>query len=141
MQHVWRGGHGRLWLELNYMACIFAREFYADHSKRRQANLIQTRLLQKKLPERVDYLRLNSGGYGSSGDFLLVGEAPLNLVALVGGASLAALLIHGAFESATTAHFLEDTLGVELGLEALKSAIDRFSFTYGDGTHDRYDCC
>ena len=98
--------------------------------------LFRLACFKKKLPERVDYLRLNSGGYGSSGDFLLVGEAPLNLVALVGGASLAALLIHGAFESATTAHFLEDTLGVELGLEALKSAIDRFSFTYGDGTHD-----
>ena len=97
---------------------------------------MQTRLFLKIFPNGLGYLGLNSGGYGSSGDFLLVGEAPLNLVALVGGASLAALLFHGVFESATTAHFLEDTLGVELGLKALESAVDRFSFTYGDGTQD-----
>ena len=107
----------------------------------KQANLLQIRLLLKIFPNGVDYLRLNSGGYGSSRDFLLVGEAPFYLVALAGGASLAALLIHGAFKSATTAHLLEDTLGVELGLKALESAVDRFSFTYGDGTHDCVCVC
>ena len=78
----------------------------------------------------------SSGGHGSSRNLLLVGEVPLHLVALAGGAGLAALLIHGALESAATAHLLEDTLGVELGLKALQSAIDRFTFTYRYGTHD-----
>ena len=96
-------------------------------------------LFEENFPERGGNLRLNSGGYGSSRDFLLVGEAPLNLVALVGGASLAALLVHGALESATTAHLFEDTLGIQLGLQALQSAVDRFSFTYDNGTHDM--CC
>ena len=81
-------------------------------------------------------LGFNSGGHGGSRNLLLVGEVPLHLVALAGGTSLAALLIHGALKSATTAHLLEDTLGVELGLKALQSAVDRFTFTYRYGTHD-----
>ena len=97
---------------------------------------MQIRLFQKIFPNGLGYLGLNSGGYGSSGDFLLVGEAPLNLVALVGGASLATLLSHGAFEGAATAHFFKDTFSIQLSLQALEGAIDRFSFTYGDGTHD-----
>ena len=109
--------------------------------KMKQANPQKIRLFLKTFPNGLGYLGLNSGGYGSGRDFLLVGEAPLDLVALVGGAGLAALLIHGAFESAATAHFLEDTLGVELSLEALEGAIDRFSFTYGDGTHDCVCVC
>ena len=102
---------------------------------------MQIRLFQKIFPNGLGYLGLNSGGYGSSGDFLLVGEAPLNLVALVGGASLAALLVHGALESATTAHLFENTFGIQLGLQALQSAVDRFSFTYDNGTHDMFCCC
>ena len=90
----------------------------------------------QKLPEQMGLGFNSSGGHGSSRNLLLVGEVPLHLVALAGGTSLAALLIHGALESTTTTHFLEDTLGVELGLKALQSAIDRFSFTYRYGTHD-----
>ena len=88
----------------------------------------------RKIPERSDSGL--SGSHGSGRNLLFVSEVPLNLVTLVGGTSLAALLIHGALESAATAHLLEDTLSIELGLEALESAVDRFSFTYGDGTHD-----
>jgi len=112
----------------------------ASQGQYKKAQLVQLRFFLKIFPNRV-YLRLNSGGYGSGRNLFLVGEAPLNLVALVGGASLAALLVHGALESATTAHFFEDTLGIQLGLEALKSAVDRFSFTYDNGTHDICCCC
>ena len=102
--------------------------------------LIGTVRLLENFPN-VQGLGLHSGSHSSCGDFFLVGETPLDLVALAGGASLATLLSHGAFEGAATAHFFKDTFSIQLSLQALEGAIDRFSFTYGDGTHDRYDCC
>ena len=89
-------------------------------------------LLPRKVRERLSAFSRRDG---RSRYLFLVRKAPLHLVALAGRASLAALFIHRTFKGATTAHFFQNTLGIQLGLEALKRAIDGLSLTNGDRTH------
>src|SRR5690606_19131536 len=76
------------------------------------------------------------GGCGFLG-FVLgrAGVAPADLVALRSGARLALFALGGGFECAAAAHFLKDSFGVELGLEALEGAIHGFAFLDVHSTH------
>ena len=67
-------------------------------------------------------------------------ETPANLVALGGGAKLALLALGGGFEGAATAHFFENTLGVQLGLEAFESTVDGLAFIGRYGFPPNWPC-
>lgn len=48
---------------------------------------------------------------------------------------LAAMLLRRRFESAESADFIEDSLGIELVLQALQRSIDRLTFSDNDFWH------
>lgn len=58
--------------------------------------------------------------------------APADLVALRGRAQFALAALGRGFEGAATAHFFENSFGVELGLQAFESPVDRFASFYND---------
>ena len=74
------------------------------------------------------------GGIGGDGRGS-VREAPADLVALGGGTQFALLALGRGLKCAAAAHFFEDALGIQLGLEALESPIDRLAFFHGHSTH------
>lgn len=81
------------------------------------------------------------GGSGSCcGGFLGLGclrwadVAPTHLVALGGGAEFADLAFGGSFECPAAAHFLKDSLGVQLGLQALEGPVYWFALFEGYST-------
>ena len=69
------------------------------------------------------------------GDGWCVGEAPADFVALGSGTKLALLALCRCLKCAAAAHFFEDALGIQLGLEAFESPVDRLTFFHGHSTH------
>ena len=67
-------------------------------------------------------------------------ETDLGLGALGIGLGLALGALRWSLERAQTTHLVEDSLGVELGLEALESAIDRFALTDYNFWHNKFTC-
>lgn len=57
---------------------------------------------------------------------------PSHFVALGSGAELALKLLSRSLKCTTTAHFLKDTFGIELGFESLESAVDGLAFLHLD---------
>ena len=63
-------------------------------------------------------------------------KAHFGLGAFRVGLGLALGALGRSLEGAKTAHLLQDTLGVEFGLEALESAIDGFALTDNNFRHN-----
>lgn len=55
---------------------------------------------------------------------------PTDFVTLGCGAKFALEFLSRSLESTTTAHFLEDTLGIEFGFETLESTVDGLAFLH-----------
>ena len=62
----------------------------------------------------------------------LAGVVPTDFVALGSGAKFALEFLSRSLESTTTAHFLQDTFGIELGFESLESTVDGLTFFHFD---------
>jgi hypothetical protein len=76
-----------------------------------------------------------SGGLFRGGGGGAVGVAPADFVAFGSGTELALFALGRGFESATAAHFLEDSFGIEFGFEAFESTIDGLAFIEIHSTH------
>jgi len=62
-------------------------------------------------------------------------ETPADFVALGCGTKLALATLGGRFECAAAAHFFEDTLAIEFGLQSLECPVNGLSFFHSHSTH------
>ena len=78
------------------------------------------------------YLLSSSCAFGGR---LVVDETKTDLATLCSSTGLATGALNRSFMSAKTANFLQDALHLELGLEALQSAVNGLSFANGNFWH------
>ena len=62
-------------------------------------------------------------------------ETPADFITLRSGTKLALLALGWGLKCTAAAHFFEDTLGIQLGLKALESPVNRLAFFHGHSTH------
>ena len=86
-------------------------------------------------PQDQQYIKLNTNEspyLPSPRVVAAVSEAEVEKLRLYSDPACAQLLRTAA------AHFVKNAFDVQLGFEALESAIDRFTFSYGNFTHDLF---
>ena len=105
---------------------------YFEHEKRHSERVPDSKMGEWGEEPGGRELRLRGWGWGRSravGRALLVhGEAELNFALFGGIAGLAAGAFHGCFVGAQAAHFVEDPLGFEFGLQTFEGAINGLAF-------------